>query len=93
MQKRRRLKSLLPALLDYHATTFSQGRMNFTWEELSDEARQQAYADWQAGDIGGNPHLRPGSNVLPPWGLDSPFSGLAMDAAQRNGTRLSTFGE
>ena len=84
--------SVDPAFLDYHATTFSQGRMNFTWEELSEEARQQAYADWQAGKglIGGNPHLRPGSAVLPAWGLDKPFfRGLAMDAAQRNGAALT----
>ncbi len=78
--------------LDYHATAFSQGRMNFAWEELSEEARQQAYADWQAGKglIGGNPHLRPGSHLLPAWGVDQPFfRGLAMDDAQRNGTKLA----
>ncbi len=68
--------------LDYHATTFSQGRMNFSWEELSEEARQQAYADWQAGKglIGGNPYQRPGSHLLPDWGLGQPFfRALALD--------------
>lgn len=56
--------------------------MNFTWEELSEEARAQAYADWQAGKglIGGNPLLRPNSHLLPPWGVDQPFfRALAMD--------------
>lgn len=68
--------------LDYHATTFSQGRMNFSWEELSVEARQQAYADWQAGKglIGGNPRQRPNSHLLPSWGMDQPFfRALAME--------------
>jgi tRNA (guanine-N7-)-methyltransferase len=78
--------------LDYHATTFSQGRMNFAWEELSEEARQQAYADWQAGKglIGGNPHLRPNSHLLPEWALDKPFfRALAMaDGRGANGVTL-----
>jgi tRNA (guanine-N7-)-methyltransferase len=80
------------ATLDYHATTFSQGRMNFTWEELSEEARQQAYADWRAGKglIGGNPHQRPNSHLLPAWALDQPFfRALAMeDARASNGAML-----
>jgi tRNA (guanine-N7-)-methyltransferase len=80
------------ALLDYHATAFSQGRMNFTWEELSEEARQQAYADWQAGKglIGGNPHQRPNSHLLPMWALNQPFfRALAMeDARGENGAHL-----
>lgn len=61
--------------LDYHSTSFSQGRMDFTWETLTEEERQQAYADWQAGRglIGGDPRRRPGSDQLPPWGLDRPF--------------------
>src|SRR4051812_38899675 len=79
--------------LDYHATTFSQGRMNFAWEELSEEARQQAYADWQAGKglIGGNPHQRPNSHLLPAWGVDQPFfRALAMEDEQgKNGARLA----
>lgn len=78
--------------LNYHATTFSQGRMDFTWEELSEEARQQAYADWQAGKglIGGNPRQRPDSHLLPAWGMDQPFfRGLAMeDTRAGNGATL-----
>jgi tRNA (guanine-N7-)-methyltransferase len=68
--------------LDYHATSFSQGRMDFAWEELSDAERDQAYADWDAGKglIGGDPRLRPGSEMLPAWGLDrSFFRCLALD--------------
>jgi tRNA (guanine-N7-)-methyltransferase len=78
--------------LEYHPTAFSQGRMNFSWEELSDEARQQAYDDWQAGRglIGGNPHQRPNSHLLPVWGIDQAFfRGLAMDDERgQNGARL-----
>ena len=66
--------------------------MDFTWEELSDEDRAQAYADWQAGKglIGGNPRQRPGSDLLPDWGMGEPFfRGLAMDDARAdNGARL-----
>ncbi|RIK48490.1 MAG: hypothetical protein DCC57_13355 [Chloroflexi bacterium] len=79
-------------LLDYHATSFSQGRMDFAWEELSEEERAQAYADWQAGKglIGGDPRLRPGSGQLPAWGLDRPFfRTLALDDPRgTNGARL-----
>ena len=48
-------------LLDYHSTSFSAGRMDFTWGELSGEERRQAYADWEAGKglIGGDPRKRP----------------------------------
>ncbi len=78
--------------LDYTPTTFSQGRMNFTWAALSDEERAQAYADWEAGKglIGGDPRRRPGSELLPKWGLDRPFfRTLALDDARaRNGERL-----
>jgi tRNA (guanine-N7-)-methyltransferase len=78
--------------LEYHPTTFSQGRMNFQWEELSEEARLQAYADWQAGRglIGGNPHLRPNSHLLPLWALDQPFfRALALDDERgSNGAQL-----
>jgi len=44
-----------PKILDYNPTSFSQGRMDFTWEKLTDDERQQAYDDWQAGKglIGG----------------------------------------
>ncbi len=68
--------------LDYHATSFSQGRMDFAWEELTDDERAQAYADWEAGKglIGGDPRLRPGSDLLPVWGLDRNFFRcLALD--------------
>lgn len=78
--------------LDYTPTTFSQGRMNFTWEEMNDEERAQAYADWAAGKglIGGDPRQRPGSDLLPKWGLDKPFfRTLALDDARaHNGDRL-----
>lgn len=56
--------------------------MDFTWEELTDEERAQAYADWEAGKglIGGDPRMRPGSHLLPPWGIDQPFfRALALD--------------
>jgi tRNA (guanine-N7-)-methyltransferase len=66
--------------------------MNFAWEELNEEARQQAYADWQAGKglIGGNPHMRPNSHLLPAWGVGQPFfRALAMDDPRgENGARL-----
>lgn len=79
-------------LLDYHATSFSAGRMDFTWEELTEEERAQAYADWQAGKglIGGDPRLRPNSHLLPDWGLDRPFfRTLALDDPRgRNGAAL-----
>lgn len=69
-------------LIPYGPTSFSQGRMDFTWEELSAEERAQAYADWAAGRglIGGDPYRRPGSHLLPPWGMDRPFfRALALD--------------
>ncbi len=79
-------------LLDYHATSFSQGRMDFAWEELSEEERAQAYADWHAGKglIGGDPRLRPGADKLPPWGINQPFfRTLALDDPRgENGARL-----
>jgi tRNA (guanine-N7-)-methyltransferase len=66
--------------------------MDFAWEELSDDERRRAHADWEAGKglIGGDPRLRPGSHVLPPWGIDQPFfRALALDDARgNNGTRL-----
>ena len=66
--------------------------MDFTWEELTDEERAQAYADWEAGKglIGGDPRKRPGSHLLPPWGVDQPFfRALALDDARgRNGAAL-----
>lgn len=62
-------------ILDYHATSFSQGRMDFAWEELSDAERAQLYADWEAGKglIGGHPRHRPNADRLPAWGLNRPF--------------------
>jgi len=68
--------------LNYHATSFSQGRMDFAWEELTEAEHRQAYADWEAGKglIGGDPRLRPGSDLLPTWGLDRKFFRcLALD--------------
>ena len=69
-------------LQDYHATTFSAGKMAFVWEEWTVEERQNAYANWHAGRglIGGDPRHRPGAYELPPWGLDQPFfRTLALD--------------
>lgn len=78
--------------LDYHATSFSAGRMEFEWEELSDEDRQQAYADWAAGKglMGGDPRRRPHAHLLPPWGIDRPFfRALTLDDTRgNNGDRL-----
>lgn len=66
--------------------------MDFTWEELTDEERAEAYADWEAGRglIGGDPRLRPGSHLLPAWGLNRPFfRTLTLDDARGdNGSRL-----
>ncbi len=80
------------SILDYHLTPFSQGRMIFEWEEWTAERQAQAYADWAAGRglIGGDPRQRPGSQLLPPWGLDQPFfRALALDDARgNNGTKL-----
>jgi tRNA (guanine-N7-)-methyltransferase len=79
-------------MLDYNPTSFSQGRMDFAWEELSEEERAQAHADWEAGRglIGGDPRLRPGSDALPAWGLNRAyFRTLALDDARGdNGPRL-----
>ena len=79
-------------MLEYTPAPFSQGRMDFAWEELTDEERAQAYADWQAGRglIGGDPRLRPGSHLLPPWGVDKPFfRTLALDDDRgKNGALL-----
>lgn len=76
----------------YTPTTFSQGRMDFTWEALTDAERAQAYADWEAGKglIGGDPRQRPGSHLLPAWGIDQPFfRALALDDARGdNGAAL-----
>ena len=69
-------------ILPYNPTTFHQGRMDFTWEELSEEERAQVAADWEAGRglIGGDPRRRPGSYLLPGWGLDRRFfRTLALD--------------
>lgn len=61
--------------LTYHATSFSQGRMDFAWEEPTAEEIAQAYADWEAGKglIGGDPRRRPNAHLLPDWGLGEPF--------------------
>ncbi len=62
-------------ILDYHATSFSAGRMDFAWEEWTAEARAEAYADWAAGRglIGGDPRQRPNAHLLPDWGINEPF--------------------
>jgi tRNA (guanine-N7-)-methyltransferase len=79
--------------LAYNPTSFSQGRMDFTWEELSEEERRQAYADWEAGKglIGGDPRQRPGSHRLPEWGINQPFFRvLALDDTRGdNGAHLA----
>lgn len=79
--------------IPYTTTSFSQGRMDFAWEELSEAEKQQAYADWEAGKglIGGDPRQRPGSALLPSWGIDQPFfRALALgDTRGDNGTRLA----
>lgn len=80
------------AELIYNLTSFSQGRMNFTWDELSEAERREAYADWEAGKglLGGDPRQRPGSHLLPLWSLDRPFfRTLALDDSRgNNGLRL-----
>lgn len=80
------------AILNYHATSFSQGRMDFAWEELGDEERRALYDDWQAGKglIGGHPKHRPGYDRLPPWGIDQYFfRAFALDDERGwNGERL-----
>jgi len=70
------------ANLTYHSTSFSQGRMDFTWEELTDDERTKAYADWDAGKglIGGNPERRPHPDFWADWMIDRPFfRTLALD--------------
>ena len=80
--------------LDYQTAPFSAGRMDFTWEEWTQDARAQAQADWAAGRglIGGDPRQRPNSHLLPPWGINQPFfRTLALDDARgENGARLRT---
>lgn len=77
--------------LPYTPTSFSQGRMDFAWEELDEAERAQAYADWEAGKglIGGDPRQRPDSTVLPVWGRHQPYwRALALDDPQGdNGVR------
>lgn len=79
-------------MLEYSPAPFSQGRMDFAWEELTDEERSAAYADWEAGRglIGGDPRQRPNSHLLPQWGVDKPFfRALALnDPAGANGEHL-----
>lgn len=80
-----------PTPLDYHATSFSQGRMDFTWEDLTEEERQQAYADWEAGRglIGGDPRRRPFSDRLPDWGVNVRFfRTLAMNDTRSSFNQL-----
>lgn len=77
--------------LSYHPAAFSQGRMDFTWDELTPEERQRAYAAWTAGKglIGGDPRQRPDSHLLPDWGLAEPFfRALALDDDRGRGAEL-----
>lgn len=80
-------------LLDYHATSFSAGKMAFAWEEWTEEERQKAYDNWAAGRglIGGDPRHRPGAYQLPAWGMDRPFfRALALeDSRGANKERLA----
>ena len=66
--------------------------MDFAWEELDEAQRAAAYADWAAGKglIGGDPRQRPGSDLLPDWGLGRPFfRALALDDRRGdNGAKL-----
>ncbi len=74
--------------LDYHATSFSQGRMDFAWEELTPEQIAQTYADWEAGKglIGGDPRRIPNAHLLPDRGLNQQFFRvLAMDDVRSAG--------
>ena len=79
-------------MIAYSPTAFSQGRMDFAWEELTEAERAQAQADWEAGKglIGGDPRHRTGSHLLPTWGADLPFfRTLALDDARSgNGAAL-----
>jgi tRNA (guanine-N7-)-methyltransferase len=81
-------------LLDYHATSFSAGKMAFAWEEWTEEERRKAYANWAIGRglIGGDPRQRPGATKLPVWGIDRPFfRALALeDSRGANKERLTT---
>jgi tRNA (guanine-N7-)-methyltransferase len=78
--------------LEYNAAAFTQGRMDFSWEELTEEERRQAYADWEAGKglIGGDPRRRPDAQRLPAWGINRPFfRALSLDDQRgTNGERL-----
>lgn len=68
--------------------------MDFTWDELTEAEHAQARADWEAGKglIGGDPRRRPGSHLLPMWGIDLPFfRALALDDSRgQNGAMLRT---
>lgn len=77
--------------MDYHATSFSQGRMDFTWEELGSEERAQLERDWEAGKgiIGGHPRYRPGSDRLPDWALEHRFvRSFSLDDERSDSGRL-----
>ena len=78
--------------LDYSPTSFSQGRMDFAWEELTPGQRERNYADWKAGKglIGGDPRQRPNFDILPSWGMGRPFvRALALgDPCVANGERF-----
>lgn len=80
-------------MLPYAPAAFSQGRMDFSWEALTATERAQAYADWKAGRglIGGDPLRRPGSHLLPGWGIDLPFFRTLALADTRNGAALQAF--
>lgn len=74
-------------MLEYTPAPFSQGRMDFAWEELTDAERARAYDDWAQGRglIGGDPRQRPNAELLPAWGVNRPFfRALALDDASGN---------
>ncbi len=77
-------------LLNYHAASFSAGRMDFAWEELSDEEARPGLRRLGGGQglIGGDPRRRPNpSHLLPAWASTVRFSALALDDARgQNGS-------
>ncbi|MEM7539298.1 MAG: hypothetical protein AAF639_44485, partial [Chloroflexota bacterium] len=73
--------------LDYHSTSFTQGRMNFEWEELTDDDIRMSYDNWEAGKgfINGDPRRMPFADQLPPWSLNRHFFRLLAMTDTRGG--------